>query len=236
MLDGWTDVFQVPGKRTTGTGAQTFAITGPGWSGELPKGVTEYKSPTGMVWLLGRIYSTGTPQDYKAVHALQDKITRRAAVELGQALHARAGQGRPGHRHEDRRARAGQRARCRRLLQAAGRADEDQPAERRRRADGGQAGQDRHRARAGLRPVQARARGGQGHGEGAEAGAGTDHGLAEGRHRRRRLQARERLGLLDQGRHLRHAATCSARWSPPSAWAPTGRRTRSTRPPPGRTW
>ena len=75
MLDGWTDVFQVPGKRTTGTKAQTFAITGPGWSGELPKGVTEYKSPTGLVWLLGRIYSTGTPADYKEVHALQDKMT-----------------------------------------------------------------------------------------------------------------------------------------------------------------
>jgi len=75
MLDGWTDVFQVPGKRTTGTGAQTFAITGPGWSGELPKGVTEYKSPTALVWLLGRIYSAGTPEDYKAVHALQDKMT-----------------------------------------------------------------------------------------------------------------------------------------------------------------
>lgn len=27
MLDGWTTVFQVPGKRTTGTGAQTYAIT-----------------------------------------------------------------------------------------------------------------------------------------------------------------------------------------------------------------
>ena len=30
MLDGWTTVFQVPGKRTTGTCAQTSAITGPG--------------------------------------------------------------------------------------------------------------------------------------------------------------------------------------------------------------
>jgi len=75
MLDGWTDVFQVPGKRTTGTKAQTFAITGPGFSGTLPAGVTEYKSPTSMVWLLGRIYCTGTPDDYKAVHALQDKVT-----------------------------------------------------------------------------------------------------------------------------------------------------------------
>jgi hypothetical protein len=75
MLDGWTDVFQVPGKRTTGTGAQKFAITGPGWSGTLPTGVTEYKSPTGMVWLLGRIYCTGTPDDYKTVHAIQDAMT-----------------------------------------------------------------------------------------------------------------------------------------------------------------
>ena len=75
MLDGWTNVFEVPGKRTTGTKAQTYAITGPGWSGELPPGVTEYKAPTGIVWILGRIYCTGTPEDYKAVHALQDKIS-----------------------------------------------------------------------------------------------------------------------------------------------------------------
>jgi hypothetical protein len=74
MLDGWTNVFQVPGKRTTGTGPQSYAITGPGWKGTLPPGVKEYKSPTSLVWLLGRIYCTGTPEDYKAVHALQDQV------------------------------------------------------------------------------------------------------------------------------------------------------------------
>ncbi len=74
MLDGWTTVFEVPGKRTTGTAAQTYAITGPGWTGTLPDGVKEYKSPTSLVWLLGRIYCTGTPDDYKAVHALQDQF------------------------------------------------------------------------------------------------------------------------------------------------------------------
>ena len=74
MLDGWTTVFQVPGKRTTGTGAQTYAITGPGWSGTLPAGVKEYKSATDIVWLLGRIYCTGTPEDYAEVHALQDQV------------------------------------------------------------------------------------------------------------------------------------------------------------------
>ena len=73
MLDGWTDVFQAPGKRTTGTGAQTYAITGPGWKGSLPSGVKEYKSPTSLVWILGRIYCTGTPEDYATVHAAQDQ-------------------------------------------------------------------------------------------------------------------------------------------------------------------
>lgn len=75
MLDGWTNVFQVPGKRTTGTGPQTYAITGPGWQGKLPEGVQEYKSSTAIVWLLGRIYCTGTPEDYAAVHKLQDEIS-----------------------------------------------------------------------------------------------------------------------------------------------------------------
>jgi hypothetical protein len=74
MLDGWTTVFDVPGKRTTGTGAQTFAVTGPGWEGTLPEGVKQYKSPTSIVWLLGRIYCTGTPEDYAAVHKIQDEV------------------------------------------------------------------------------------------------------------------------------------------------------------------
>ena len=85
MLDGWTNVFEDPGKRTTGTGPQKYAITGPGWSGTVPKGVTEYKSPTGIVWVLGRIYCTGTPEDYKAVHALQDKVSAVPLSAYGKA-------------------------------------------------------------------------------------------------------------------------------------------------------
>jgi hypothetical protein len=75
MLDGWTDIFTVPGKRTTGGKAQQYAITGPGWSGKLPDGVKELKSPTAIVWMLGRIYCSGTPEDYQAVHELQDKFS-----------------------------------------------------------------------------------------------------------------------------------------------------------------
>lgn len=84
MLDGWTDVFQVPGKRTTGTGPQKYAITGPGWTGTLPEGVTEYKSPTSIVWILGRIYCTGTPEDYAAVHKMQDEISVVPLSSYGQ--------------------------------------------------------------------------------------------------------------------------------------------------------
>lgn len=72
LLSGWTDVFEVPGARTTGGAAKTFLITGPGWSGAVPEGMVQLKSPTSLVWLLGRIYCTGTPEDYAAVHALQD--------------------------------------------------------------------------------------------------------------------------------------------------------------------
>ena len=90
-LDGWTTVFADPGKRTTGTAAQKFAITGPGWTGTLPAGVTEYKSATGMVWLLGRIYCTGTPEDYKAVHALQDQMTAVPLSSYGKPYTPAAG-------------------------------------------------------------------------------------------------------------------------------------------------
>ena len=68
MLSGWTDVFEVPGKRTTGTMAQAYAITGPTWKGKLPDGLVELKSPTSLVWILGRTYCTGTPEDYQATH------------------------------------------------------------------------------------------------------------------------------------------------------------------------
>lgn len=73
MLSGWTDVFEVPGKRTTGTKAQTYAITGPNWKGTLPDGVRQLKAPTNMVWILGRTYCTGTPEDYTAAHAIMDQ-------------------------------------------------------------------------------------------------------------------------------------------------------------------
>ncbi|WP_213163279.1 DUF1254 domain-containing protein [Kaustia mangrovi] len=73
IMDKWTDVFAAPGARTTGTGAQTFAIVGPGWQGTLPDGVERYDSPTADGWIGGRVQTNGKA-DYAAVHKFQDGL------------------------------------------------------------------------------------------------------------------------------------------------------------------
>jgi len=77
MLDMWTDVFAVPGKRTTGTKSGHFALIGPKWEGTLPRGVMGIHSPTSIVWIIGRTQTNG-PKDYAAVNKIQDgyKLTR----------------------------------------------------------------------------------------------------------------------------------------------------------------
>lgn len=73
MLNYWTDAFTSPGSRTTGTGPGNFAITGPNWGGKLPEGLTEIKSSTRWVWIVGRIACAG-PADYENVWKLQDQL------------------------------------------------------------------------------------------------------------------------------------------------------------------
>lgn len=84
MYSLWMPVIDVPGTRTTGGAARTFAITGPGWSGELPDGVSEIKSPTRYMYILGRTYCTGTKEDYEAVHKLQAEYKVQPLSTYGQ--------------------------------------------------------------------------------------------------------------------------------------------------------
>ncbi|HXF29419.1 MAG TPA: DUF1254 domain-containing protein [Chlamydiales bacterium] len=75
FISGWTNIFSDPGIRATGPDAQKYAITGPGFIGTLPSEVKEIKAPTNMVWIVGKTSCTGTPDDYTAVHALQDQYS-----------------------------------------------------------------------------------------------------------------------------------------------------------------
>ena len=47
--------FAYVGKRTTGTQAGDFLITGPGWQGQVPQGAKQISSPNNSVLLLGRV-------------------------------------------------------------------------------------------------------------------------------------------------------------------------------------
>ena len=74
ILDMWTDVFASPGSRTTGDGAQIFAIVGPRWRGTLPNDTRGLLSPTDQGWIVGRTRTNGIA-DYAAVHEFQNGLT-----------------------------------------------------------------------------------------------------------------------------------------------------------------
>ncbi|MEA5448393.1 DUF1254 domain-containing protein [Leptolyngbya sp. CCNP1308] len=71
LMDMWSDLFAVPGKRTSGTSEAHFGVFLKGWSGTLPNGVQPIESPTAYIWIIGRTQTNG-PKDYAAVHQVQD--------------------------------------------------------------------------------------------------------------------------------------------------------------------
>lgn len=73
MYSLWMSVIASPGSRTRGQKAARYLITGPGWQGEVPKGMSEIRSPTRHLFILGRTHADGSEADYKAVNALQAK-------------------------------------------------------------------------------------------------------------------------------------------------------------------
>jgi hypothetical protein len=81
LLDAWTNNFFLPGKRTTGTGAQKYLITGPRWKGDIPAGLAHIQSPTELVWIIGRIQVNSPEDQAKFVTHLQDKFVLKPLSE-----------------------------------------------------------------------------------------------------------------------------------------------------------
>ena len=79
------------GQKNDRNRRSSLPITGPSFAGTVPAGLTQLKSPTGIVWILGRIYCTGTPSDYAAVHAMQDAIVLEPLHALGKPYTPPAG-------------------------------------------------------------------------------------------------------------------------------------------------
>ena len=59
LVDMVTDNFAYVGSRATGTKAGAYALTGPGWKGQLPKGVTRIPSPSWIAFAIGRTGVSG---------------------------------------------------------------------------------------------------------------------------------------------------------------------------------
>jgi hypothetical protein len=59
FTDPWGTVFAYVGRRTTGTQAGNFLISGPGWKGTVPDGMKQIVAPDNTVALIGRtlVYS-----------------------------------------------------------------------------------------------------------------------------------------------------------------------------------
>jgi hypothetical protein len=90
MCDMWTDVFDSPGKRTTGTSKQVLAIAGPSWQGQLPAGATLIFCPTGIGWIIGRTQTNGKA-DYDAVRKFQAGLIATPLSQWGKPYQPPAG-------------------------------------------------------------------------------------------------------------------------------------------------
>jgi hypothetical protein len=86
MMDMWTDVFAAPGKRTTGTAAAEFIITGHGTRGQSLGGRSVITAPTPHVWIIGRTQTHGAA-DCLAVHEVQDGYEIVTSAEVPSPQH-----------------------------------------------------------------------------------------------------------------------------------------------------
>ena len=65
--------FAYVGKRATGTQAGDYLVSGPGWKGQAPSGITQISSPNNSVLVFGRVL-VESDRDVAAAYALAKQI------------------------------------------------------------------------------------------------------------------------------------------------------------------
>jgi hypothetical protein len=88
MLDAFTNVFASPGTRTGVKQGGTFLISGPDWKDSVPAGMKQIKSPTNMVWVIGRFQVNSDKQGAEVVVPLEKKTTIVPLSAFGKAYAA----------------------------------------------------------------------------------------------------------------------------------------------------
>jgi hypothetical protein len=61
FMDAYSNTFAYIGRRTTGTGPGSYVLVPPGFTGAPPPGARPIRSPTNLIWLIGRTLVKGAP-------------------------------------------------------------------------------------------------------------------------------------------------------------------------------
>jgi hypothetical protein len=73
LMDFYSDTIGYVGVRATDNVAGDYLVTGPGWTGEVPKNIKGViKSWTPWAFIVGRSYTDGSPADLQKMRTLQD--------------------------------------------------------------------------------------------------------------------------------------------------------------------
>jgi hypothetical protein len=84
MFDACLQTVAYLGRRTTGTGAARFLLTGPGWHGDVPDGMTQVAFPTNFVYVMSRmeVRDGGPPDEVALASALMQQFVLGALADF----------------------------------------------------------------------------------------------------------------------------------------------------------
>jgi hypothetical protein len=80
--------FAYVGKRTTGTQAGDYLVSGPGWKGQVPSGMKQISAPNNSVLVIGRVL-VESDSDLSTAYDLSKQIQLTPAVADGRPTSAR---------------------------------------------------------------------------------------------------------------------------------------------------